>query len=182
MEKQPPSAPAMRQRLDKWLFFARLIKSRSLAQKAIEAGHVAVNGKRETQSSAQIKAGDMLEVSLERRDLVVRVLLPGSRRGPYEEARLLYEDLTPAVPAGRPTLFEQATRDRGAGRPTKRDRRETDRLRPGRTACGRGTWKTTDFQTLDPAPYTVGGGLQPISARPSRGWKTVPPQGQIAHG
>ncbi len=93
MEKQPPSAPAMRQRLDKWLFFARLIKSRSLAQKAIEAGHVAVNGKRETQSSAQIKAGDMLEVSLERRDLVVRVLLPGSRRGPYEEARLLYEDL-----------------------------------------------------------------------------------------
>ncbi len=92
---------------------------------------MAVNGKRETQSSAQIKAGDMLEVSLERRDLVVRVLLPGSRRGPYEEARLLYEDLTPAVPAGRPTLFEQATRDRGAGRPTKRDRRETDRLRPG---------------------------------------------------
>ncbi len=40
-------------------------------------------------------------------------------------------DLTPAVPAGRPTLFEQATRDRGAGRPTKRERRETDRLRPG---------------------------------------------------
>ncbi len=131
MEKQPPSAPAMRQRLDKWLFFARLIKSRSLAQKAIEAGHVAVNGKRETQPSAQIRAGDMLEVSLERRDLVVRVLLPGSRRGPYEEARLLYEDLTPAVPAGRPTLFEQATRDRGAGRPTKRERRDTDRLRPG---------------------------------------------------
>ncbi|RVO83279.1 RNA-binding S4 domain-containing protein [Sinorhizobium medicae] len=131
MEKQPPSAPATRQRLDKWLFFARLIKSRSLAQKAIEAGHVVVNGKRETQSSAQIKAGDMLEVSLERRDLVLRVLLPGSRRGPYEEARLLYEDLTPAAPAGKPTLYEQATRDRGAGRPTKRERRETDRLRPG---------------------------------------------------
>jgi ribosome-associated heat shock protein Hsp15 len=131
MEKQPPSAPASRQRLDKWLFFARLIKSRSLAQKAIEAGHVAINGERATQSSAQVKAGDMLELSLERRDLAVRVLLPGSRRGPYEEARLLYEDVTPEAPAVRRTLFEQATRERGAGRPTKRERRETDRLKPG---------------------------------------------------
>ncbi|MQW89560.1 RNA-binding S4 domain-containing protein [Sinorhizobium saheli] len=131
MEKEPPSAPASRQRLDKWLFFARLIKSRSLAQKAIEAGHVAINGERATQSSSQVKPGDTLELSLERRDLVVRVLLPGSRRGPYEEARLLYEDLTPAPAAGRRTPFEQATRDRGAGRPTKRERRETDRLKPG---------------------------------------------------
>ncbi|WOS62688.1 RNA-binding S4 domain-containing protein [Sinorhizobium fredii] len=131
MEKQPPSSPAARQRLDKWLFFARLIKSRSLAQKAIEAGHVAVNGARATQSSAPVKAGDTLELSLERRDLVVRVLLPGARRGPYEEARLLYEDLTPEAPAERRTPFEQATRERGAGRPTKRERRETERLRPG---------------------------------------------------
>ncbi|PDT51927.1 MULTISPECIES: RNA-binding S4 domain-containing protein [Sinorhizobium] len=130
MEKQPASSPAARQRLDKWLFFARLIKSRSLAQKAIEAGHVAVNGVRTTQPSAQIKAGDRLELSLERRDLVVRVLLPGNRRGPYEEARLLYEDLTPPAPAERRTAFDQATRDRGAGRPTKQERRETDRLRP----------------------------------------------------
>ncbi|QFI68061.1 RNA-binding S4 domain-containing protein [Sinorhizobium alkalisoli] len=131
MEKQPTSPPAMRQRLDKWLFFARLIKSRSLAQKAIEAGHVAVNGTREIQSSAQVRAGDMLELSLEQRDLVVRVLLPGTRRGPYEEARLLYEDLTPPVATRKRTPFEQATRERGAGRPTKRERRETDRLKPG---------------------------------------------------
>ncbi|WEX77335.1 RNA-binding S4 domain-containing protein [Sinorhizobium numidicum] len=130
MEKQPASVPLLRQRLDKWLFFARLIKSRSLAQKAIEAGHVAVNGERAMQSSVQIKAGDTLELSLERRDLVLRVLLPGSRRGPYEEARLLYEDLTPSAPAESRTAFEQATRERGAGRPTKRERRETDRLKP----------------------------------------------------
>lgn len=129
MEKQPASAPASRQRLDKWLFFARLIKSRSLAQKAIESGHVAVNGARVTQSSAQVKAGDTIELSLERRDLVVRVLLPGTRRGPYEEARLLYEDLTPPAPSERLTAFEQATRERGAGRPTKRERRDTDRLK-----------------------------------------------------
>ncbi|ASY64710.1 Ribosome-associated heat shock protein implicated in the recycling of the 50S subunit [Sinorhizobium sojae CCBAU 05684] len=130
MEKQPASPPAARQRLDKWLFFARLIKSRSLAQKAIEAGHVAVNGTRAMQSSAQVKAGDTLELSLDRRDLVVRVLLPGTRRGPYDEARLLYEDLTPPA-SPRLTPFEQATRERGAGRPTKRERRETDRLIPG---------------------------------------------------
>ncbi|WP_331372589.1 RNA-binding S4 domain-containing protein [Sinorhizobium chiapasense] len=130
MEKQPASAPASRQRLDKWLFFARLIKSRSLAQKAIEAGHVAVNGARVTQSSAQVKTGDTLELSLERRDLVVRVLLPGTRRGPYEEARLLYDDLTPPASSQRLTAFEQATRERGAGRPTKRERRDTDRLKP----------------------------------------------------
>ncbi|MBP1885605.1 RNA-binding S4 domain-containing protein [Sinorhizobium mexicanum] len=131
MEKQPASAPASRQRLDKWLFFARLIKSRSLAQKAIEAGHVAVNGVRVTQSSAQVKTGDTLELSLERRDLVVRVLLAGVRRGPYEEARLLYEDLTPPTSSQRLTAFEQATRERGAGRPTKRERRDTDRLKSG---------------------------------------------------
>lgn len=131
MEKQPQSPPAASQRLDKWLFFARMIKSRSLAQKAIEAGHVAVNGTRVTQSSAQVKVGDTLELSLERRDLVLRVLLPGTRRGPYEEARLLYDDLTPPAPARKLTPFEQATRERGGGRPTKRERRETDRLKPG---------------------------------------------------
>lgn len=92
MEEQPQSPSAARQRLDKWLFFARLIKSRSLAQKAIEAGFVAVNGTRVTQSAAQVRVGDTLELSLDRRDLVLRVLLPGTRRGPYEEARLLYED------------------------------------------------------------------------------------------
>ncbi|MBP2237816.1 ribosome-associated heat shock protein Hsp15 [Sinorhizobium kostiense] len=131
MEEQPQSPSAARQRLDKWLFFARLIKSRSLAQKAIEAGFVAVNGTRVTQSAAQVRVGDTLELSLDRRDLVLRVLLPGTRRGPYEEARLLYEDMTPSAPVRKLTPFEQATRERGAGRPTKRERRETDRLKPG---------------------------------------------------
>lgn len=131
MEKQSASNPASRQRLDKWLFFTRLVKSRSLAQKAIEAGHVTVNDERVKQSSAQVKAGDMLTLSLERRDVIVRVLLPGERRGPYEEARLLYEDLTPSEPREKLSAFDLATREPGAGRPTKKERREIDRLKPG---------------------------------------------------
>ncbi|WP_457581687.1 RNA-binding S4 domain-containing protein [Ensifer canadensis] len=131
MEKQSASNPASRQRLDKWLFFTRLLKSRSLAQKAIEAGHITVNDERVKQSSFQVKAGDLLAVSLERRDVIVRVLLPGERRGPYEEARLLYEDLTPTEPREKLSAFDLATREPGAGRPTKKERRETDRLKPG---------------------------------------------------
>ncbi|ANK74214.1 MULTISPECIES: RNA-binding S4 domain-containing protein [Ensifer] len=130
MEKQPASNPASRQRLDKWLFFTRLIKSRSLAQKAIEGGRVAVNDERVTQSSFQLKTGDMLELALDRRSLIVRVVGPGERRGPYEEARLLYDDLTPEQPKEKLSAYELATRERGAGRPTKKERRETDRLKP----------------------------------------------------
>ncbi|MDQ0318055.1 ribosome-associated heat shock protein Hsp15 [Pararhizobium capsulatum DSM 1112] len=129
-EKQPP--PATRQRLDKWLFFTRLHKSRSIAQKAIESGDVRVNGQRITQPSFSLKPGDIVVVSFDRRDVTVRVLLAGERRGPYEEAKLLYDDLTPPpVPGEKPSAYAQATRERGAGRPTKKERREVDRLKPG---------------------------------------------------
>ncbi|OBZ94257.1 RNA-binding protein S4 [Pararhizobium polonicum] len=130
--KQPQSLPVLRQRLDKWLFFTRLQKSRSIAQKAIESGDVRVNDVRITQPSHALKAGDIVVVSLDRRDTTVRVLLAGVRRGPYEEARLLYEDLTPvAVPGEKPNAFEQAMRERGSGRPTKKERRDVDRLKSG---------------------------------------------------
>jgi ribosome-associated heat shock protein Hsp15 len=129
-EKQPQ--PVARQRLDKWLFFTRLQKSRSIAQKAIESGDVRVNDQRITQPSFALKAGDIVILSLDRRDITARVLKAGERRGPYEEAKLLYEDLTPAVvPGEKTTPFEQATRERGSGRPTKKERREVDRLNPG---------------------------------------------------
>lgn len=126
-ERQPFSGS--RQRIDKWLFFARMVKSRSLAQLYVQNGSVRVNGERIVQPSFGVKAGDRIELSLERRDVVLIVRAAGERRGPFEEAKLLYEDLTPPPDeTKRLTLFEQALRAPGSGRPTKRDRRAIDRL------------------------------------------------------
>ncbi len=126
-EGQP--AGQARQRIDKWLFFARLRKSRSLAAKSVESGDVRVNDLAIRQPSYAVRPGDVIVLSLERHDMVVKVLQTGERRGPYEEARLLYSDMTPPPPPREErNLFAQATRERGAGRPTKRERREIDRL------------------------------------------------------
>jgi len=97
-------ADEARQRLDKWLFFARVLKSRSLAAKVVEAGRVRINGNKTDHAAAQVKPGDVLTITVERRILVYRVLAAGTRRGPAEEARTLYEDLSPtaAAPADAP--------------------------------------------------------------------------------
>ena len=120
-----------RQRIDKWLFFTRAVKSRSLAAKLVVAGRVRINRDKAAQASDLVKPGDVLTITLEGRILVWKVLDPGTRRGPADEARLLYEDMSPpptpkggAVPDAIPAL-----RDTGSGRPTKRERRQTDRLR-----------------------------------------------------
>ena len=120
-------APVSRQRIDKWLFFTRLAKSRTLAQEWIAAGHVSVNDEKVRRSSAEVKTGDRLEILVERRTIILIMRGPGERRGPYEEARLLYEDISP--PQEKLTLYDQVTREPGAGRPEKKERRELDRLR-----------------------------------------------------
>ena len=122
---------ASRQRIDKWLFFARVVKSRSLAAKLAVAGRVRINRDKASQASDLVKPGDVLTITLDRRILVYKVLDAGKRRGPADEARMLYEDLSPP-----PTPKEEAPldaipplRETGSGRPTKRERRETDKLR-----------------------------------------------------
>ena len=110
-----------RQRLDKWLWFARVVKSRTLAAKLVAGGHVRVNGLRVDVPAKHVVADDVLTIALERQVLVYKVLAPGARRGPYEEARLLYADLTPAAP---PKEASPAPREPGSGRPTKKDRRD----------------------------------------------------------
>jgi ribosome-associated heat shock protein Hsp15 len=119
-----------RQRIDKWLFFARAVKSRSLAAKLVVAGRVRVNRDKAAQASDTVKAGDVLTIALDRRILVWKVLAPGIRRGPAEEARTLYEDISPAPAAHDPALPDAVApiREAGSGRPTKKERRQTDRL------------------------------------------------------
>lgn len=120
-----------RQRIDRWLFFARVVKSRSLAAKIVQAGRVRLNRDKIDQPAQQVKPGDVLTVTLERRVIVYRVLEPGARRGPAEEARALYEDLTPPAERGGDPLPDAIAplRSQGSGRPTKKDRRRTDALR-----------------------------------------------------
>ena len=90
-----PGAPAgERQRLDKWLWFARVVKTRALAAKLVTAGHVRLNGPRAAGPDKPVRPGDVLTIALERQVRVLRVVAPGERRGPYEEARHLYDDLT----------------------------------------------------------------------------------------
>ncbi|MDI7864867.1 RNA-binding S4 domain-containing protein [Rhizobiaceae bacterium n13] len=125
--EQPASTS--RQRIDKWLFFTRMVKSRTIAQSHIQSGHVRINGDRVTQPSAMVKVGDRVELALDRRDVVLVVRDGGTRRGPFEEARLLYEDVSPpADETKRLSRFEQALRAPGSGRPTKKERRAIDRL------------------------------------------------------
>ena len=82
-------------RLDKWLWFARLCKSRSLAQTLIDSGAVRVNGASGLKASAILHPGDEILVPQGRGWRRVRVVALGERRGPASEAPGLYEELTP---------------------------------------------------------------------------------------
>lgn len=116
-------------RIDKWLWQARIFKTRSLAAKTVADGGVRLTRDgataRVAKASALVKAGDQLAFLLGNRLRVLEVLSCGGRRGPAAEARLLYADHSPPKEAAEPST---APRDRGAGRPTKKDRRDIDRF------------------------------------------------------
>lgn len=86
------------QRLDKWLWFARLVKTRTLAAELVAAGKVRINRERATKPSRPIHAGDVITAAIHGRVRVLRVLAAGTRRGPAAEARELYEDMSPPPP------------------------------------------------------------------------------------
>ena len=119
-----------RQRIDKWLWHARVVRTRTAAAALADSGHVRVNGARIDAPSRPVKAGDVVTVALDRTVRVLKVLGFAERRGDADAARALAEDLTPTVERPRESEARApGEREPGAGRPTKRDRRALDRLR-----------------------------------------------------
>lgn len=115
-----------RQRIDKWLWHARVVRTRSAAAELVTSGLVRLNGGRVTAASRLVRANDVITVALDRQVRILKVTGFGERRGDADAARALYEDLTP-LPAPDKSP-KPGLRDPGAGRPTKRDRRAIDRL------------------------------------------------------
>ena len=118
-------------RLDKWLWFARFFKSRTLASEICAGGKVRIDGAVATKAHVQVRPGQVLTFVQGRHVRVIKVLALANRRGPATEAQALYEDLAPpepksALPNG-PLDRLAANRARGAGRPTKKERRDIDR-------------------------------------------------------
>jgi len=114
-------------RIDRWLTAARIYKSRTAAQEACAAGHVSVNGLVARQSHAVV-VGDEVIARAPRGHTVLEVSSLGEKRLSAAKARELYVDHSPPPP---PREERVAPRERGAGRPTKADRRATDKLRGG---------------------------------------------------
>ena len=114
-------------RIDKWLWAARFFKSRSLAAAACEGGKVDLNG-RTAKPAKPLRPGDLLRITLPVGKKLVKVLALAERRGPAMRAQLLYEDLTPPPPPEPVPTPAPVYRPRGAGRPTKRERRLLGRL------------------------------------------------------
>lgn len=119
-------------RADKWLWFARMFKTRSLASGLCQSGQLRVNGVIVRKAHHLLKPGDVLTFPKAGYIRVIRVTALAQRRGPAPEAQALYEDLDPPAPEKRlddARPLAVAERERGSGRPTKADRRATERLR-----------------------------------------------------
>ncbi|MEZ5925943.1 MAG: RNA-binding S4 domain-containing protein [Hyphomicrobiaceae bacterium] len=126
-----PATSSGSQRIDKWLWYARVAKSRSLAAKLVTDGAVRINRVKSSKASDSVKPGDVVTVAVHHRVRILEVRLIGARRGPATEAATLYQDLTPPPPpkSDASPADSAALREPGAGRPTKRERRQIDKLR-----------------------------------------------------
>jgi ribosome-associated heat shock protein Hsp15 len=111
-------------RIDKWLWAARFFKTRSKATNACVAGHIMVSGK-VVKAAHKLVGGEMIQALTPRGEVELEVTGLGDKRGPVATALTLYIDHTPKAPE-KPT--PPILRERGSGRPTKRDRRLIDKL------------------------------------------------------
>jgi len=118
-----------RQRIDKWLWHARVVRTRSAAAALAASGHVRINGQRIDGASRPVRVGDVVTVALDRSVRVLKVAGFAERRGPAEGVHVLVEDLTPAPAPGPAPPTAAGARQPGTGRPTKRDRRAIAHMR-----------------------------------------------------
>lgn len=121
----PDPMTGLGQRLDKWLWHARLTRTRSLAERLVEGGKVRVNRARVTKPGRTVRAGDVVTAAVNGRVRVLKIVAIAERRGPAAVAQALYEDLSPAA-ATAPDPARSDARPPGAGRPTKRERRRLE--------------------------------------------------------
>ena len=121
--------PALdRQRIDKWLWHARVVRTRAAAAALAAGGYVRVNGQRIDAPSRAVRPGDVVTVALDRSVRGLEVVGFAERRGSAADARAVYADVELAA-ARAPEAPPPGLREPGAGRPTKRDRRAVDRFR-----------------------------------------------------
>jgi len=117
-----------RQRIDKWLWFARVVKTRTLAQKLVLSGHVRLNRVKVSSTSQQVHIGDVLTIALPRQIRVLEVCAFAQQRGPARLAQEIYHDLSPPEVH---SAKDPTSGIRTGARPTKRDRRKIDALHRG---------------------------------------------------
>ena len=110
-------------RVDKWLWHARFFKTRTLAAKVVTGGHLRVNSRKTEKASTSVVTGDFLTFVKDKRVRVIKVVALGMRRGPANEAQLLYEDFSPVQEQDVST-----PKFVGKGRPTKKKRRAIDKV------------------------------------------------------
>jgi ribosome-associated heat shock protein Hsp15 len=137
-------AAASSQRIDKWLWFARIVKTRTLAAELVASGKVRLNRARVEKPSQSVRLADVLTVVASRQVRLLKVTGLGERRGPSATARSLYEELTPEADTLKPLAHSASQprsgagphpgerppgeRPKGSGRPTKKERRQIYRL------------------------------------------------------
>jgi ribosome-associated heat shock protein Hsp15 len=111
------------QRIDKWLWYARFYKSRSLCAKQVSEGKVDVNDVKISKPAHAVDIGDVLTFIKAEQHRVIKVLGLGSRRGSAQEAQLLYEDKSPPRPKRK--FVPPNPKFEGKGRPSAKERRQT---------------------------------------------------------
>ncbi len=119
-------------RLDQWLWYARFFKSRTIAGSKCKSRKIRIDGVIQSKASAMVSVGQTLTFPQGNDIRIVKIIALGTRRGPAPEAQALYEDHSPPPTKSRVDIHgrgKPAQREPGSGRPTKRERRETDQLK-----------------------------------------------------